>query len=580
MEDNDRMKDIALRYALKGVVLAQKDLAELYEKEGSIDEAITWYHKAAENGDLSSQHSLAKLYEKKNSIDDAITWHRKAAEQGHAQSQYNLGKLLAKKGQSSESLLWIKKAAYQEEEKALLFLGMLYCLGSDEEKIEKDLETGYDYLSRAAKLGNKTAKSILNVEDEEALSPFLENKQQKKEFINFINKKNKLKKLRDQTSDKTSIHPNHGDKISDKATKRTKPDHPIKPSDKPSVTKVNTKSLLEKNSNVNWMKWGVMTLLLCGIAGLGFYFINRSNSNTLNEDNNTNVVVESLPTDTNSNEQSLKEEITKSLEELFNEVMKGKKDYFISYPYDKKYFSSDFNRMYNSALEIATLFNEVFMDWGFWDYSQDCEKLIITLNDVYDIKNNEAMAKVTFINGSVEYAEPQNEEIKVVFENGKWVLDDVHGYKELFISYVKDSASRNAEEIQTGDVEEIAPVEDSVIDVPVIEEEEEDADMIYQVVENQPEFPGGTSALMQYLSNNIQYPEASQEKGVQGRVVVQFIVNKDGSISDPVVARSVDPNLDKEALRLVSSMPKWKPGIQRGKPVRVRYTLPVAFKLQ
>ncbi len=567
------------KVAEQGKAYDQHSLAELYEKQGSVDEAIFWYRKAAEQGKDYAQKDLAKLYEKQGSIDDAITWYRKAAEQGHAQSQYNLGKLLAKKGQSSESLLWIKKAAYQEEERALLFLAMLYCLGSDEEKIEKDRKLGYEYLTSAAKLGNKTAISILNVEDT-VLSELFKDEQEKKEFANYINKKNKLKKLSEQVSDKTSIHPNHGDKISDKATKMTKPDHPIKPSDKPSVTKVNTKSLPEKNSNVNWMKWGLMTLLLCGIAGLGFYFINRSNSNTLNEDNNTNVVVESLPTDANSNEQSLKEEITKSLEELFNEVMKGKKDYFVSYPYDKKYFSSDFNRMYNSALEIATLFNEVFMDWGFWDNSQDCEKLTITLNDVYDIKNNEAMAKVTFINGSVEYAEPQNEEIKVVFENGKWVLDDVHGYKELFISYVKDSASRNAEEIQTGDVEETAPVEDSVIDDPVIEEEEEDADMIYQVVENQPEFPGGTSALMQYLGNYIQYPEASQEKGVQGRVVVLFIVNKDGSISDPVVARSVDPNLDKEALRLVSSMPKWKPGMQRGKPVRVRYTLPVAFKFQ
>ncbi len=85
---------------------------------------------------------------------------------------------------------------------------------------------------------------------------------------------------------------------------------------------------------------------------------------------------------------------------------------------------------------------------------------------------------------------------------------------------------------------------------------------------------------MQYLSKNIKYPTIAQENGVQGRVIVQFVVNKDGSIVDPVVARSVDPYLDKEAIRVVSSMPKWKPGMQRGKPVRVRYTLPVAFKLQ
>ena len=95
-----------------------------------------------------------------------------------------------------------------------------------------------------------------------------------------------------------------------------------------------------------------------------------------------------------------------------------------------------------------------------------------------------------------------------------------------------------------------------------------------------PPFPGGMAELMKFLSKNIKYPTIAQENGIQGRVIVQFVVNQDGSIVDPVVMRSVDPYLDKEALRVISSMPKWKPGMQRGKAVRVKYTVPVTFRLQ
>ena len=91
---------------------------------------------------------------------------------------------------------------------------------------------------------------------------------------------------------------------------------------------------------------------------------------------------------------------------------------------------------------------------------------------------------------------------------------------------------------------------------------------------------GGMAGLMQFLSKNIKYPTIAQENGTQGRVTVQFVVNKDGSIVDAKVIRGVDPYLDKEALRVIGTMPKWKPGMQRGKPVRVKYTVPVMFRLQ
>lgn len=103
---------------------------------------------------------------------------------------------------------------------------------------------------------------------------------------------------------------------------------------------------------------------------------------------------------------------------------------------------------------------------------------------------------------------------------------------------------------------------------------------VYEVVEKMPEFPdGGMSGLMKYLSANIRYPEAAHKAGTQGRVTVQFVVGKDGSIGDVKVIRGVAPTLDAEAIRVISGMPKWKPGTQKGEPVNVRYTVPVMFRL-
>ena len=103
---------------------------------------------------------------------------------------------------------------------------------------------------------------------------------------------------------------------------------------------------------------------------------------------------------------------------------------------------------------------------------------------------------------------------------------------------------------------------------------------VFDVVEQMPSFPGGPQALMEYLSNNVKYPVVAQENGVQGRVVVSFVVERDGSITDVKVVRSVDPSLDKEASRVVKSMPRWIPGKQNGQAVRVKYNVPVAFRLQ
>lgn len=118
-----------------------------------------------------------------------------------------------------------------------------------------------------------------------------------------------------------------------------------------------------------------------------------------------------------------------------------------------------------------------------------------------------------------------------------------------------------------------------LIPVKIIKPNVTDAD-VYEVVENMPEFPdGGMPGLMKYLSANIRYPEAAHKAGTQGRVTVQFVVGKDGSIGNVSILRGVDPALDAEAIRVISGMPKWKPGTQKGEPVNVRYTVPVMFRL-
>ena len=108
----------------------------------------------------------------------------------------------------------------------------------------------------------------------------------------------------------------------------------------------------------------------------------------------------------------------------------------------------------------------------------------------------------------------------------------------------------------------------------------EEDNKVFEVVEQMPSFPGGYAALMQWLGSNMKYPTIAAENNVQGRVIVQFVVEKDGSITDVHVAKSVDPSLDKEASRVVKAMPKWIPGKQNSSPVRVRFTVPVTFKLQ
>ena len=125
---------------------------------------------------------------------------------------------------------------------------------------------------------------------------------------------------------------------------------------------------------------------------------------------------------------------------------------------------------------------------------------------------------------------------------------------------------------------EVLKAKEVIATEPVKPKEEENK--VFDVVEQMPSYPGGMGALMQYLSSNIKYPAIAEENGIQGRVICTFVVERDGSITDVRIAKSVDPSLDKEAMRVVSKMPRWIPGKQNGSAVRVKYTLPVTFRLQ
>lgn len=177
------------------------------------------------------------------------------------------------------------------------------------------------------------------------------------------------------------------------------------------------------------------------------------------------------------------------------------------------------------------------------------------------ILEEEIMVPITLPEKKVVPPPPQAKQITEILE----IVEDDAEIEETELVSVEDQ----------GEVVEISD------NTNIVVEEMPEEETIYQVVEDQPEFPGGMQALMKYLRDNINYPRISRENNSQGRAYVNFVVNTDGSITDvEILKSSSDVYLDKEAVRVVESMPKWKPGKQAGKAVRVRFTLPVMFRLQ
>lgn len=169
-----------------------------------------------------------------------------------------------------------------------------------------------------------------------------------------------------------------------------------------------------------------------------------------------------------------------------------------------------------------------------------------------------------FLDGS-DFIKESNQQVTIVFwpDSPTETLDEVK-------SILRKKGMLN--------IKYIDPSVDGVNEIKLELIPDSDGDVIFEMAEV-PEFPGGPDALLEFMRKNINYPADAREKDIQGRVLVTFIVNKDGSLTEPEVVKSVDPLLDAEALRLISVMPKWKPGTQRGKPVRTKYTLPVNFRL-
>lgn len=134
------------------------------------------------------------------------------------------------------------------------------------------------------------------------------------------------------------------------------------------------------------------------------------------------------------------------------------------------------------------------------------------------------------------------------------------------------------------DVIEVIETESEYIDdINVAEPDSQlvDGEVVYKVVDQNPSFPGGNQALFRYLQENLKYPSIAQANGIQGRTLVSFVVEKDGSITNAQVVRSAgDPSLDREAVRIIRTMPRWRPGKIQGQEVRVQYTVPINFKLQ
>ena len=170
------------------------------------------------------------------------------------------------------------------------------------------------------------------------------------------------------------------------------------------------------------------------ILGMGWWSWMSSQEDSINGDSNANTEVVN-----NSSKDATvtKEVIIKRLEEIFDNVVKGK-----AQDCDERYFSSDFKRIYKKVEDLDNRINQGevgFWDSGFWDMSQDCNGMRIVVNDVYDVKDNEAIAKVTFTIKYDDTSKNYNEEIKVILEDGKWVLDDVHGYKKRMKDYYEDN---------------------------------------------------------------------------------------------------------------------------------------------
>lgn len=202
-----------------------------------------------------------------------------------------------------------------------------------------------------------------------------------------------------------------------------------------------------------------------------------------------------------------------------------------------------------------------------------------TIDMLYIKSNNTVLMAGAYIFPTVEEGKIFSFDIVSAFKG--YAPSRFNGF--LIISRPLQEVFQREQENETNTAEKIKSsvrfTPPDIDNAPIQAAEEDDDNKMYEKVEYMPLFPGGDQALFKYLSANLRYPAIAEENGVQGRVMLSFVVETDGSLSDITVIKSVDPPLDKEVVRLVKNMPKWTPGKQKGKVVRVKYSIPVTFRL-
>jgi protein TonB len=221
---------------------------------------------------------------------------------------------------------------------------------------------------------------------------------------------------------------------------------------------------------------------------------------------------------------------------------------------------------------------------------------ILAANDAKDDKATEMSLTAEAEEEEVEeeeeetpiFDEPEPEQEQVLLEelvnSEKYTDFAMDDEKEKEVIKTAEEANEGTEVTATVEFHEGSEEGNKVMseEKVIVEEkkEVEEEKVIHNIVEQMPSFPGGNGALAQFLQKNLKYPPIAEENGIKGRVTCQFVVERDGSITDVQVVRGVDPSLDREAIRVIKSMPKWIPGKQNGKAVRVRFTCPITFTLQ
>ena len=184
--------------------------------------------------------------------------------------------------------------------------------------------------------------------------------------------------------------------------------------------------------------------------------------------------------------------------------------------------------------------------------------------------------------GIIRGVDPEldGEAVRVISAMPKW-KPGTQGGKPVRVKYTVPVMFRLNDE-KKEEFKPVPKIDESIVVVGYASQEKSPAeeDVVFEVVEQMPSFAGGMGGLMRYLSKNIKYPVAAQKAGAQGQVIVQVIIDSNGNVTNPKITKSVDPSLDAEAIRVTSNMPKWQPGMQRGKAVNVKYTFPIDFKLQ